>query len=357
MEYDKHETSQEVGSDACAQDLNKIESSLSQIGRPHFAIATTDTAFKHMLSMSLGSESSIVISLLNCFVPAFRGDPVAEVTEAPVSIPALKLPGEKQTFMDLHVISSRGIHYIIEMQAQRHVMFDKRVLFYACGTYSRQLSEDELGKPNWYVRLKAVIALQILDYDTNRVRGIKAEVPDNLVDQVKNHPQKEHQFVKHFILHDLESGQKIDHLQLVQVELPRAAKTKKLIPNEKFSLADWWVRVLSCAHEFTRQQVENLRHSGEMPEDIYKALRRLNLQEWNPQEIREYQQDFFPRELFATTLAVEREEGIEEGIKLTARSLKAIGIPIETISKCTGLSAAEIENLGEVVHGRETIDR
>jgi hypothetical protein len=41
-----------------------------------YAVATTDTAFKHMLSPSIGEDSSIVISLLNSFIPAFTEDPI-----------------------------------------------------------------------------------------------------------------------------------------------------------------------------------------------------------------------------------------------------------------------------------------
>ena len=107
-------------------DQNTKAALLHQLGQHKYAIATTDTAFKHMLSLSTGSDSSIVISLLNCFVPVFSGDPIVEVKEEPVTIPALRRSGEKQTFMDLHAISSQGSHYIIEMQAQRLVMFYER---------------------------------------------------------------------------------------------------------------------------------------------------------------------------------------------------------------------------------------
>ena len=63
--------------------------------------------------------------------------------------------------MDLHVISAQKTHYIIEMQAKRHVMFDERALFYACSTFARQLSERDLSAENWYLNLKPVIALQV----------------------------------------------------------------------------------------------------------------------------------------------------------------------------------------------------
>ena len=46
-----------------------------------------------------------------------------------------------------------------------------------------------------------------------------------------------------------------------------------------------------------------------MPDEIYKALNRLDLQRWNPREIKESQEGIMHRDLFETTLAIEREEG------------------------------------------------
>jgi hypothetical protein len=298
------------------------EALLHQLGDYHYAIATTDTAFKHMLSLSMGSDPSIVISFLNCFIPPFRGDPVVEVEEAPVAIPALRPPGEKQTFMDLHVTSQSGVHYIIEMQAQRHVMFDERALFYACGIYARQLSERQLSAENWYINLKPVIALQILDYDTNRIRGLKAEVPDTLVDRVKEHPLPTEQFIKHYVLTD-KSGQQIDYLQMIQVELPRAERTKSLFPPQAdFTMADWWVSVLHHAQEYTSAKVAEWYNEGTgiMPVAIYNALNRLDLQQWSPRVTGEYRENLANRDLYAATLAVEREEGEKVGEKRTKRA-------------------------------------
>ena len=318
-------------------------SPLARTSSHHYAVATTDTAFKHMLSLAMGSEKNIVISFLNSFIPAFRGDPIVDVEEAPVALPALRRPGEKQTFMDLHVISSSNVHYIIEMQAQRHVMFDERALFYAASTYSRQLSEKELSTEDWYIKLKPVIALQILDYDTNRIRGLKAVVPDTLVTRVREHPLPEGEFIKHYMLTDETSGQKIDYLQMVQVELPRAEEKQMLFPpQEGFRLIDWWVSVLRHANNYTDEVIEHFYSQRKiMPENIYKALRRLDLTSWNPRETKEYQEDIARRDLYQTTLAVEREEGMAYGIAKTA--LKAIQASVMTKDQ-----AITIFNLGEV---------
>lgn len=305
---------------------------LHQLGAHHYAIATTDTAFKHMLSLSMGSDPSIVISFLNCFIPPFRGDPVINVQEAPVAIPALRHPGEKQTFMDLHVVSEKGVHYIIEMQAQRHVMFDERALFYACGTYARQLSEKQLSAENWYINLKPVIALQILDYDTNRIRGLKAEVPDTLVDRVREHPLPTEQFIKHYVLSD-KSGQQIDYLQMIKVELPRAEKQKLLFPPQAgFTIGDWWISVLHHTQEYTEDKVEEWYNNGTgiMPTAIYSALKRLDLQQWNPGITREYRENIANRDLYAAALAVEYEDGekagLEKGEKLGEKKTKRAAI-------------------------------
>lgn len=56
-----------------------------------------------------------MISFLNCFISPFREDPVEEVKEVPVTNPG----SEKCDCIDLHVVCSKGTHYIIDMQAQR----------------------------------------------------------------------------------------------------------------------------------------------------------------------------------------------------------------------------------------------
>lgn len=332
---------------------------LHQLGNNHFAIATTDTAFKHMLSLSMGSDPSIVISFLNCFVPPFRGDPVVEVEEAPVAIPALRHSGEKQTFMDLHVISEKGNHYIVEMQAQRHVMFDERALFYACGIYARQLSEKQLNAENWYINLKPVIALQILDYDTNRIRGLKSEVPDTLVDRVKAHPLPTEQFIKHYVLTD-KSGQQIDYLQIIQVELPRAESIKPLFPPQAdFTISDWWISLLHHSQEYTSAKVEEWYNEGAgiMPVTIYNALNRLDLQKWNPKVTGEYRENLANRDLYAAFLAVEREESQEVGIKIgikigereskraVATQLKSMSMPDPFIAEALEITEQQLQGL------------
>ncbi len=172
-------------------------------------------------------------------------DPILKVGTMPSATPTLepeKQRGDRQIFMDYHVVSDTGKHFIVDMQSRtrRHVMFDERTLYYTCSTYSDQLpgSLSVLNGQDWYSHLKPGIALQVLDYDSQKVRGIKTHVPDSLVEIVRSNPLKEGQYIKHYILTDEISGQKINHMQLIQIELSRAKATQTFPPT------DGWANVI-----------------------------------------------------------------------------------------------------------------
>ena len=173
----------------------------------YYGEATTDTAFKHMLSPTLENKQ-ILTSFLNCFVPDFQDNQIQEITEIPNAIPTLKVSGGKQKIMDLHVVSEKGLHYIIQMQARRRTQFDECGLFYATSIYSQQLRGSDLQSKKWYEYLKPVIALHSLDYDTKSVHVLGEDSDDEYVKSVRQFPMKEDQFIKHYLLTDALSGQK-----------------------------------------------------------------------------------------------------------------------------------------------------
>lgn len=295
-----------------------------------FAIATTNVAFKNMLSLSLNEDKSVLQSFLNCFVPDFDTDPVDDVIEElPTALPALKKKGEKQTFMDMHVATRSGVHYIIEMQARRHERFDERALYYAASTYSRQLTEKDLNKNRWYTMLRPVIALQILDFDTNKVTQKKkdkyapstpkdteaAHLLDKIIERVTKNPLPEGHYVKDFLMTCQNSGQKLDDLRLLQIELPRAHA--QFPPTNAFTDKDWWLSVLCHSEKYTHEQIEQLEKEGiNIPPHIKLAFHRLDYSIWAPEMQVEYKEQISDRANFKTTLAVEFEEGKIEGIEI-----------------------------------------
>ena len=313
-----------------------------------YAIATTDTAFKHLLSPE-ESNFDVLRSFLQAFVPSFHDDPIDSIQPMPVALPALRERGEKQTFMDLYVKTAKT-HYIIEMQAKRHVMFDERALFYACSTYSKQLPQERLvkGVP-WYCELKPVIALQILDYDSSRVReSTAAGVSDSLVHRVEGHPMAEGQFFKHYLLKDSQSGQVIDHLQMIQVELPRGRELLERKPDHKmFTPIDWWLELFCFSEDYTPARVSDLRTEGvEIPSFFERALQRLDRTVWSPQMQKEYDVDLTDRAAYATVLAVERSEGKKEGLLTAARAMKKRGKMTDAeIASDLGLAESEVSEI------------
>ncbi|MGV8948904.1 MAG: Rpn family recombination-promoting nuclease/putative transposase [Candidatus Paracaedibacter sp.] len=321
-----------------------------------YADPTTDTGFKHLLSPAIEENKEIIKSFLNTFVPAFAHDAVKDVREASIAVPALPKPKLKQTFMDMHVISQSGCHYVIEMQAHRHINLDERALYYTASALSQQLSEQELQDPMWYRNLKPTIGIQVLGYDSNRVIGLKDSIPDNLLEQAKAHPLPDGQYMKHYIMTDRNSGQEIKHLQMIQIELPRA-RANVFPPKKDFSLTDWWLSVFKYAPLYTKEAIQEFEaQSIVMPLVISQALERLYFPKWNPREISEYKTDTIEKEKYVIEFASEREEGREEGReeerqkheeekRTIARKMLAKGMSIEEMSEMTGLSAEEIQEL------------
>ena len=260
-----------------------------------YAVATTDTAFKQMFSISIGSDRDIVISMLNSFIPAFQDKPIVQIKEASTALPALKRSGEKQPFMDFHVISSAGVHYIVEMQARRHVMFDERALFY--GNYARQLNEQHRKGED--CNLKPVIALQFLDYDSQRVRGIMGNVADSLVARVQANPIATDQYKKHYMFVDQCSGQSIQDLQLVQVELRRSRKDL-FPPKSSFTISDWWLSVFRFSSSYNETVLDQCKEF--MPSQILRALTRLRLDTWNDEQQAEYIAELIDRGTYETVM-------------------------------------------------------
>lgn len=283
----------------------------------YYARATTDVGFKQLLDPSNDKEN--LLSFLNTFVPDLQNDPATDVDTAPLPIPALPRTGDsKLTFMDMHVTSQKGAHYIVEMQAIRHLMFDERALYYLCNTYGRQLSEKQLKQRDWFLSLKPTIAIQVLDYDTNRVRGLqdKQGIRDSLPDRVKANPMKDGEPIKHFKFQDTLSGQVMDYLQMIQIELPRYPKDL-YPPRADFTEKDWWFSVLRYSSLYNPQDIESFKKQGiKLPKFIEKGFERLEVQNWNPQLQNEYRIQAFDRDLYTETLAIERRE---ENIKRAKR--------------------------------------
>jgi hypothetical protein len=289
-----------------------------------YANPIVDVAFRHIMS-----NKEIAMSLINSVVPDFKDNPVTEIKKASDKV---FVSSKRDAFMDFHATTDKKDKVIIEMQARRHAMFDERALYYAAYTYSHQLSEEILKRHDWHESLRLVYAIQFLDYDTQRIRGIQSKEGEEdldrpFIDEIQAHPMGRDEFMKHYVMTDQNSGQVIRRgIHLIQIELPRVTNIKALSPgqdnfverSEDFSLSDWWCCVLKHAEEFDVADLDdeyeyrrgNFVH---MPEPIYNTFRMLRRETWGPDLQSAYDRDDLEIEKYSTAIAVERAEGLREG--------------------------------------------
>jgi hypothetical protein len=289
-----------------------------------YASPIVDVAFRHIMS-----NEEIAMSLINSVVPDFKDNPVTEIKKASDKV---FVSSKRDAFMDFHATTDKKDKVIIEMQARRHAMFDERALYYAAYTYSHQLSEEILKRHDWHESLRLVYAIQFLDYDTQRIRGIQSKEGEEdldrpFIDEIQAHPMGREEYMKHYVMADQNSGQVMRRgIHLIQIELPRVTSIKALSPgqdnfierSEDFSLSDWWCCVLKHAEEFDVADLDdeyeyrrgNIVH---MPEPIYNTFRMLRRETWGPDLQSAYDRDDLEIEKYSTAIAVERAEGLREG--------------------------------------------
>jgi hypothetical protein len=291
-----------------------------------YANPIVDVAFRHIMS-----NEEIAMSLINSVVPDFKDNPVTEIKKA---FDRVSLSSKRDAFMDFHATTDKKDKVIIEMQAKRHTMFDERALYYAAYTYSHQLSEEILKRHDWHESLRLVYAIQFLDYDTQRIRGIQPREGEEdldrpFIDEIQAHPMRRDEFMKHYVMRDQNSGQTIKRgIHLIQIELPRVTSIKALSPEQddfmerskEFSLSDWWYCVLKHAEEFDVTELgEDYGNRSDkfihMPEPVYNAFRMLRREAWGPDLQIAYNRDDLGIEKYSTAIAVERQEGLQEGLQ------------------------------------------
>ena len=95
-----------------------------------------------------------------------------------------------------------------------------------------------------YNMILPTITLQIVDYDSNRIRGQKPDRQDNVDTasaRIKGKPMLPHQIFKQYVVQEITTGQRIDSIQLYQVELKRMKARLLFPPKAELKLFQWWL--------------------------------------------------------------------------------------------------------------------
>ena len=271
-----------------------------------------DLTFKKVF----GEHPDLVASFLNALLPFDSPEERIEHVEYLPSELVPQTPLRKNSIVDVRCQDERGRQFIVEMQMVWSSEFKQRVLFNASKAYVRQIAGGED-----YELLQPVYSL-------------------NLVNDIFE-PELEGYYHNYRIVHVEHSDRIIEGLHFVFVELPKF--TPQTYKEKKMHVL--WLRYLTEIDEKTREVPQEFLDNP----DIKKAVAQLEKSAFTDAQLRGY-------EKFWDTLSVEktlinsaerkgRAEGRAEGIKQTARRMKAKGYPLADISDVTGLTIAEINLL------------
>ncbi len=309
-----------------------------------------DVAFKKIF----GSEKNkdILIHFINDIMGFTGGDQIQDVTFlSPIQDPEIAY--KKQSIVDVLCKSENGTKIIVEMQVSPSKGFEKRAQYYAAKAYGRQLNMGEKND-GLYANLKKVIFIAISDYII--------------------FPQKSEYLSHHVILDKNTYEHDLKDFSFSFIQLPKFPIDK--IENLK-TIIEKWCFFFKYADSTSEADLKKIIGSDLVIEHAYEALNQFN---WNETELIAYEQEIkrIMDNLAAEAYLLDKKEEIEntrkevettrkeventrkeventrkeledkakaEGKAEIAKNLLKLGLPLDSITKATGLSNQQIEKL------------
>ena len=228
----------------------------------------------------------------------------------------------KESIVDVKCITEDNQTVIIEIQLQGNQYFIRRSLYYWANSYSSLLNKSEN-----YTKLSPVISNNVLDF--------------TLFNDIDD-------FHSCYLLKEKNSNQILtDHIQLHYVEIPKFDKNADMAespPVAKKELKNWILFLKSNKEEDMSQLLKE--------DTIFeKAINKYNYFTDNENLLNEYDK----REAYLvyqhSLMRDFKEEGREEEKYSIAKTLKQMNMDDASISKATGLTIEEIQNIS--AHGKK----
>lgn len=282
-----------------------------------------DLTFKRVF----GEHPDLVMSLLNALLPLTSEQEITDIEYLPAEM-VPDNPLRKNSIVDVRCRDKSGRQFLVEMQMIWSPEFRQRVLFNASKAYVRQIDSGEE-----YELLQPVYSL-------------------NLVNEIFE-PELKGFYHYYRPVHIEHSEKVIDGLHLIFVELP---KFNPHTYSEK-KMQVLWLRYLTEINEQTREVPKDLMANPE----VKKAVTALEESAFTEAQLLGYEKfwDIISVEKTLYNSAERRgmkkglEKGMEKGLekgheeekKQIARKMKSDGLPVDIISKYTGLTVEEIERI------------
>ena len=297
---------------------------IEEMGEGKYINPYTDFGFKKLFGTPLNKD--LLISFLNSL---FNGK---EVLRDLTYLNGENLGngyGDRRAIFDVYCENNQGETFIVEMQKAEQQFFKDRSVFYSTFPIQNQ------GKKGiWDFKLKGVYTIGILDF----------VFPDH------EYPQDS---LRHEVkLVDVDDKHVFyDKLTFLYLEMPKFTKKE----DELETMFDKWLFVL---HNLSRL----MKHPAALQERIFKRLfEQAEIARYTPEERQDYEDSLKAYRDMKNVLDTAelrglekgrkegRKEGIEQGTfeerRKNAKAMKALGLPLETIVKVTGMSADDIDKL------------
>ncbi len=266
----------------------------------------TDFGFKKLF----GSEPNkdLLIDFLNLFLP--QRHTIKNLTYTQNEHLGETLLDRKAIF-DIYCESVTGEKFIVEVQKAKQAHFKDRSIYYSTFPVQQQAKRGD-----WNFQLTAVYTISILDFifddhyaDSNMVHYVELKNQDGVVFY--------------------------DKLKFIYIELPKFRKKE----NELETHFDKWLFVF-------RHLAELQNRPKALQSRIFKKLfEAAEIAKFTLEDREAYQSSLKYYRDIKNVVDTSKEEGMDEGIKKVALSLKQSGMPISLIAEHTGLSEKEIEGL------------
>ena len=278
-----------------------------------------DVAFKKIF----GSEKNkdILMHFLNDILE-FTGDSQIKHVEFLSTIQDADIASKKQSIVDVLCKDKVGVQYIIEMQVDPTMGFEKRAQYYAAKAYCRQTNrgKKEDGK---YSNLKEIIFIAIADCIL--------------------FPEKKEYISRHIILDKNTHEHDLKDFFFTFIELPKFDKDKvEMLKN----ITEKWCYFFKYAKETNKEDLEKTIGSDLVIQRAYEALDQFN---WTELELIAYEQEikriWDNRAVEEYKLEQAEAKGIEKGIEKVAISMIKQKLNDALIKQATGLSQDDIAKL------------
>lgn len=280
----------------------------------------SDFGFKYVFGMK-GREKEL-LKLINCILPEKH---IVRVELGPQEQVGDR-PDARKVIYDIHCTTETGTLVDIEIQRGEHGDFGKRMVFYSSFAIRNSLSVGV----KYYDEIPEIYVIGILDF---------------IMPGVKLNPE----LINHYSLRNDREGMitLTDTVHYVTVELPKFTKNESEL-NVDADIMWYLFRNLDKLEEIPKENLnkgfDNIikvsKFAGMKPEEQDRYFREVM-----------YEMDERDRLRTAHRRGVSEGEargearGIVKGKEDVAREMKAIGLSVDIIVKCTGLTEEQIAGL------------